>query len=88
MGSQVQPEDSGMEIWAGVGSVEVKLKAVFIVLQIPVEIAPDIYMLSTIVGSGMSLTSLIQVNGKTSCDCGVIKSKPVVVVQGGQRRHL
>lgn len=39
-------------------------------------------MLSAIVGIGMSLTSLFQVNGKTSCDCGVIKSKPVVAVQG------
>lgn len=64
------------------GRVEVKPKAVFIVLKISAEIAPDIYMLSAIVGIGMSLTSLTQVNGKTSCDCGVTKSEPVVAVQG------
>lgn len=64
----VQPEDSEMEIWAAMGRVEVKPKAVLIVLKISAEIAPDIYMLSAIVGIGMSLTSLTQVNGKTSCD--------------------
>lgn len=39
-------------------------------------------MRGSVVGTGRSLTSLTQVNKKINSDCGVIKSKPVVVREG------
>ena len=32
--------------------------------------------------TGTSLMSLVHVNKKINCDCGMVKSKQVVVVQG------